>query len=245
MIRVARPQPAPDVLRERGPAATAALCAAFEADPDGFSSGARRFPFDAHLYGARPVREALASAQHGKCCYCEAKVRAVAHGDVEHYRPKGAVAAGPGEAARSTGYYWLVYDWANLFFSCQVCNQSHKRDRFPLRDPTARARTHRDDLTQEEPLIVAPDGDPEAHIRFVDEEAVGRTAAGWTTIDLLGLNRPVLREERLRALVLRRLLDRVSAQGGLEPGLADELAATAEAHRRESAAFAGMHRADG
>ncbi len=57
-----------------------------------------------------------------KCAYCEADTSVVAHGDVEHFRPKSA-------------YWWLAYSLDNYTFSCQICNQIHKGDRFPIEGP--------------------------------------------------------------------------------------------------------------
>ena len=56
----------------------------------------------------------------GKCGYCEGKAAHVAHGDVEHFRPK-------------TVYWWLAYCYDNYVFACQICNQSHKGSNFPVR----------------------------------------------------------------------------------------------------------------
>lgn len=54
-----------------------------------------------------------------KCAYCEASTSVVAHGDVEHFRPKSL-------------YWWLAYDFDNYLFSCQICNQIYKKDFFPV-----------------------------------------------------------------------------------------------------------------
>jgi hypothetical protein len=56
---------------------------------------------------------------HGKCAYCEADTSVVAHGDVEHFRPKDT-------------YWWLAYSVDNYTFSCQICNQSYKGVKFPI-----------------------------------------------------------------------------------------------------------------
>lgn len=53
----------------------------------------------------------------GKCAYCESKTWTVAHGDVEHFRPKSI-------------YWWLAYCYDNYLYSCQICNQSHKSNHF-------------------------------------------------------------------------------------------------------------------
>lgn len=54
-----------------------------------------------------------------KCAYCEASTSVVAHGDVEHFRPKSI-------------YWWLAYDFDNYLFACQICNQIYKKDFFPV-----------------------------------------------------------------------------------------------------------------
>ena len=55
------------------------------------------------------------------------------------------------------GYFWLAYVWENLFFACQLCNQTFKQNLFPLANPTKRrARSHMDDLSAEEPLLIHP-----------------------------------------------------------------------------------------
>ena len=54
----------------------------------------------------------------GKCAYCEADTKIVSYGDVEHYRPKSI-------------YWWLAYCYDNYLVSCAICNQVHKKDKFP------------------------------------------------------------------------------------------------------------------
>jgi uncharacterized protein (TIGR02646 family) len=61
----------------------------------------------------------LKAEAHGKCAYCEANTDVVAHGDVEHYRPKSK-------------YWWLAYCYDNFLFACQICNQIYKKDEFPV-----------------------------------------------------------------------------------------------------------------
>src|SRR4051794_7502532 len=61
----------------------------------------------------------LKKESKGKCAYCEANTEVVAHGDVEHYRPKSL-------------YWWLAYTYDNYLFACQICNQVYKSDHFPF-----------------------------------------------------------------------------------------------------------------
>lgn len=67
-------------------------------------------------------KKQLIAESNGKCAYCEANTKIVAHGDVEHYRPKSV-------------YWWLAYTYDNYLYACQICNQSYKGDNFPLADP--------------------------------------------------------------------------------------------------------------
>ena len=70
----------------------------------------------------KPAKEQLKAETHDKCAYCEAPTKVVAHGDVEHYRPKSE-------------YWWLAYCYDNYLFSCQICNQVYKGNEFPIEGP--------------------------------------------------------------------------------------------------------------
>ena len=67
----------------------------------------------------KAAKNQLIAETHQKCAYCEADTRVVAHGDVEHYRPKSK-------------YWWLAYCYDNFLFSCQICNQTYKGKEFPF-----------------------------------------------------------------------------------------------------------------
>ena len=193
MIRVTKPEQAPRILRERGHRTT-------EINQQAFESGERTFDFDSSLYGAKSVKNALITAQQGKCAFCESKIRHVAHGDVEHYRPKGGIRQGDGDDLEQPGYFWLAYAWTNLFLACQLCNQSFKKNLFPLADPTSRARSHLDDLAAEQPMLIHPaDEEPSAFIGFRAEMAfpIDDDPRARGTIEVLGLNREELAEFRL------------------------------------------------
>ncbi len=191
MIRIIKPSP-PGILLTRGLAETQALCDAHE-------RGERKFSFDDAIYAAPEVRSILRNAQHDKCAFCESKFAHIGFGDVEHFRPKAAVVQKDGDALEKPGYYWLVYEWSNLFLSCQLCNQRFKRNLFPLRNPRKRARSHNDKLGDEKPLLLDPaTTNPIKHIGFRDEVAypINGSKAGAITIEVFGLNRPELVEAR-------------------------------------------------
>ena len=194
MIRVTK-SPTPPQKLKAGAART-------EQDCVDYANGRRQFEFDRGIYGHAKVKDTLKSAQHDKCCFCEGRFDAYAPGDVEHYRPKGAVKQDEASKALVPGYFWLAYSWHNLYYSCLICNRSNKRDLFPLTDPKQRVRSPEGDTNDEDPLILDPGGqeNPRTHIQFQQEHAVGLTDAGRTTIRLLGLNRWQLLEERLKHL---------------------------------------------
>ena len=70
----------------------------------------------------KDAKAQLKQESHDKCAYCEANTAVVAHGDVEHYRPKSE-------------YWWLAYTYDNYLYACQVCNQTYKSNNFPRGGP--------------------------------------------------------------------------------------------------------------
>ena len=201
MIRVHKRSSAPAKFVKASTDRTERDCQAYEAHSHEYRNGTKKFEFERKIYGHKAIKEALKTDQHGKCCFCEGNFDAHAPGDIEHYRPKGAVKQHKDSEALYPGYYWLAYSWKNLYYSCSICN-STKGSFFPLSDPLLRARSHIDDLSCEKPLILDPGGpdDPREHIQFQNEIAVSSTIRGRTTIDLADLNRQTLIDARLICL---------------------------------------------
>ena len=207
MIRVCKP-PSPMRLEKGGVVRTKEDCAAYDANPNDYLNGTRKFKFERTIYGHNSVKETLRKVQHKKCCFCEGRFVAFAAADVEHYRPKGAVQQDEKSSRLIPGYYWLAYSWENLYWCCQVCNRNNKKNYFPLVNPSKRARSHNDDIANEKPLILNPGGqeDPRHHIKFRDAIAIGSTRAGQKTLEIVGLNRVTLIDDRLTRLNELRLL---------------------------------------
>ncbi|AEH89915.1 hypothetical protein [Mesorhizobium opportunistum] len=182
---------------KRGVRANTDNCDAYDADPTAYTKGVAKFDISNGIYGTDVVKRRLKADQHDKCGFCEAIFDANVAGDVEHYRPKGAIDTGGGKIY--PGYYWVGYAWNNLSYACPDCNEYRKRDRFPLAVEGARARSHHDDLTKEEPLLIDPYGeaDPRQHIVFRGEAPIGLTPQGTITIELLALDRTTLGRDRL------------------------------------------------
>lgn len=199
MIRFTKSPTVPSSLR-RGLAANAANCAAFEADPEAYRTGAKTFDIKKGIYGTEVVKRQLKRDQYDKCGFCEAIFDANVAGDVEHYRPKTAIMIDTGRIY--PGYYWRGYFWENLSYACPDCNSYRKRDLFPLVLEDARALDHNGDVDHEEPLLLDPYGarDPRQHIRFRGEAPISDTPEGNTTIEILALDRTTLARDRLHHL---------------------------------------------
>ncbi len=191
MIRLDRSRVAiPEKLVRDALAETEALIEAFSRSeqPDPKSS----------VYGHESVKAALTEIQHNKCCFCEVDLTRQ-FGDVEHFRPKKAWQAAPGQPRVPPGYFWLVYDWDNLMLSCEVCNSRHKRNFFPLRDETRRATPEVRDISQEEPLLIDPyREEPSSHLSFDQWDVFARDASekGTASIEFCGLDDQSLIEKR-------------------------------------------------
>lgn len=214
MILVGRPAQVPASLAD-GAVVTAANCALRDASPQDAEEGKAKFRFLKSIYGPKATKRVFSVAQHSKCCFCEGVFDAHYAGDVEHYRPKKSIREG--NVRTYPGYYWLAYDFSNLFFACADCNQYRKKDQFPLVNDGNRARSHHDNITLEDPLILCPGGprDPRQHIRFYNDVPMGVTEAGKRTVTALRLDREPLNRLRRRLIIrLREHEDTVAHLAG-------------------------------
>ena len=199
MIRLERPTVAPKRLLTKGKSRADQHRAEYEANPEKFISGDWTFQLDRSVYAADNVKKLLAKMHNCKCCYCERKSQL----DVDHFRPYGAVQQSVGQKLEKPGYFWLGYCWENLLLACSRCNRNNKRNLFPLRNPTKRARPPHYKVEDEKPLFIDPSSeDPRLHIRFKGETPVDRTTNGRETITGIGLDKPDLRGERSELILL-------------------------------------------
>jgi len=198
VIEIDKPRLAPKKLRIDGKKKTQANCTSYTQNKRGYDTGQKKFDFNSNIYGHKTVKAALRKAQHDKCCFCESKVTHISYGDVEHFRPKAGVRRKSGAPLERPGYYWLAYEWSNLFFSCQLCNQRYKESLFPLIKPGDRAKSHNDDISLEKPLFINPTEDVEKFISFRAEVifAIDDKPRGKATIKALGLDRNELNDMR-------------------------------------------------
>ena len=215
MIKINKPKDVPKVLLDKGKKKRKANCSAYTRNKAAYDNGEKKFEFDLKIYGHITVKEELIEAQHDKCCFCESNVKHGFHGDVEHFRPKGGVKQTAKGPLQKPGYYWLAYEWSNLFFSCQLCNQSFKKNLFPLENPKDRAISHHDDIKKEKPKFVSPAENPEQYIAFRQEVpyAVDDNLRGKATIEALGLDRNKLNDRRKEYLDTLQLINEMATLG--------------------------------
>ncbi len=225
------------------------MCDAYE------NEGKRDFDFDSKIYGDKTVKEALILAQHDKCFLCESKITHIDYGDVEHFRPKKAFQQTEKEKLNYPGYYWLAYDWTNLFLACTRCNQHYKKNLFPLANPKTRKEiSHLFDLSAEKPLLINPsEENPEKYISFRVDNLVGVVPfavkdnhKGKATIKCAGLDRLKLCGRRLAVLKPILAFHKVASMNLPQPEsdrakiILQEMIADVT---KDSAEYAGMFRA--
>lgn len=213
------------------------------------------------LYKHDQVTMALEALFHDKCAYCETPLGADGPWDVEHYRPKGRVA----EREDHPGYYWLAYDWENLYPACQYCNQRRKDkprwgdrrtlpaagklDQFPVVDEAHRAMSPDESINDELPLLLDPNvDDPELYFEYDLQgqiSAIDDDPFAEETIRICHLTRRRLRKRR--SIVVRRMvrivrsLERARSLG--DPGLVQELDDLLTESTADSAHYAAVARA--
>jgi predicted ATPase len=178
---------------------------------------------------ARPQIEALFQ---GKCPFCESRFGTVGELEIAHFRPTRD-ALGLDGTTSPEHYYWLAYEWQNLYLICRVCNRN-KRNLFPVAESRAGLGTPWAKLEQQERrLLLDPCLDlPEEHLVFGDaghvasvtpdanrsgagNPAFGDDDRGTITIDTFGLNRDNLIQERKRVVSdVTKALDRALKEAG-------------------------------
>lgn len=153
---------------------------------------------DKDIYGHKEVKSALINLQKKCCCFCESRITHISSGDVEHFRPKNGYSQDQTDLFHKPGYFWLAYDWSNLFFSCEQCNRRSQKNFFPLKNPANRFNPKKKlDISKEEPLFIDPSKvDPAEHLSFIGPNITHKTEEGDTTIKALKLDRDDLTEMR-------------------------------------------------
>jgi uncharacterized protein (TIGR02646 family) len=175
--------------------------------------------FKSHLWRKKDIKNSLKALQHGKCCYCE-RMRNTDGGeiDVDHFRPKAGIA----EEENHPGYWWLAYEWKNLFLACKSCNELMKKNQFPLLPGGKRSFAPENDLEMEKPVLIHPiEEDPGKFVGFDFEEgrlvqvkAVGldKDGRGFKTVNgLTAVNKEEVMVQRAQLVkLLKQIVEMVN-----------------------------------
>jgi hypothetical protein len=165
MIRVKRPQRRPPALVSESREAQRAAKAFFEGRASASKREVKFADFD-----FPPVwlvaREDLLGLFRGKCAFCEIPVTTEG---ITHFRPLRDAFDLTGKSSPEH-YYWLAYEWSNLYLACSVCIRN-KGNRFPVLGSRAPSGTPWAKLQkQERPILLDPCLDlPEEHLVFGDK----------------------------------------------------------------------------
>lgn len=193
MIRVdrARVKP-PDQLRKRAEVAGQKLAEFFDTP---LSDRIQEYPkFDDRIW--RQMKPLLFRLFHNKCAYCETPIIGNP-GDVDMFRPKvGAIALNREKAPDH--YWWLAYEWQNLYLSCRECN-FNKGSKFPVKGKRGKLKAPLKELRAVEKVLLLDPciDDPDKHLSFGDDGIVApQSEVGGITIEVLNLNRESLVKAR-------------------------------------------------
>ncbi len=157
-------------------------------------------PFEIEV--SREVKESLRNLFKNKCAYCESPIsEAIGIGDIDHFRPKSN-ARGLEKDFSKDHYWWLTYEWKNLYYSCPNCNR-YKSTWFPVEGQRSKLLTPINEIQEEEQaLLIDPCLDrPEEHLVYNENGYVNfLSPKGNLTIEILKLNRIELVKQRFESL---------------------------------------------
>jgi len=200
--------------------------------------------------GAHEIRglvKELRRVFSNKCAFCETDLTDEPDEIVlAFFRPSEGALQLSG-AIHQDHYWWLSWEWSNLYLACPVCIRA-KGQNFPTDKSRAKADSYDEALLLENPVLLDPCiDDPSEHFLF-DESGkitpVQGSKRGTVTINLLKLNRDDLVHARrtsankIKDLLyecLRRTAGGAKTELGEKPNLLIRACSA-------SAPFAGMNR---
>jgi len=250
MIQLKAKPPAPAIL-SRAKISAALAVIRKQLDENGSLSSK---VFDGKNYWGE-VKKDLWKHQDRKCCFCERQRNSNRESGVDHFRPKLAKNNQP--ASGHNGYWWLAYNWDNLFFVCSACNETYKRNFFPLINEDDRVFIEGGDLSRERPYLLNPVTDnPEDFIIYdyttskvpVPVSSAGdHDGRGRKTIELLGLGKRTglitARAEKLRDMELcQKSINHMERSDKDFGDVLDKTIETLKSHINSKSQFAGFAR---
>lgn len=167
--------------------------------------------FDDSLLNDPDVVDRLLGEFEGLCAVCEASLTTW-DVRIHRWRPAQGAVSISGKTS-SKHYYWLAYEWDNLYPLCLRCSES-QGPKFPINGTRARVGTKGAALLGERPLLLDPREDDAEQLLVYQKsgEVTARDQRGRTTIEVFSLNRRDLVEQRRvvveKAAVLAREITR-------------------------------------
>jgi uncharacterized protein (TIGR02646 family) len=203
-------------------------------------------------YSAKDIpglMESLREMFANKCAYCESKLDKNLNNKLSFFRP-------PQEAIQEDDtvslkhYWWLSWEWPNLYLACPECIQMKGR-KFPTKSLRAEPETKWPELQAEEPLLLDPCLDnPSQHLIFEESGMIVSkegSERGNVTIEVLELNRESLRfyreenAKRTKELLRNCLQSSQTNKGKVDLSIASQISVL-EARCEANQPFAGMTR---
>lgn len=187
-----------------------------------------------HSPGSIPeVREALHKVFANKCAYCEVKLDEGDRDTLTFFRPRQNALQELGADPDPNHYWWLSWEWSNLYLACPTCIRTKGRIFPTARKIRAKPGTLDIALQKEEPLLLDPCLDePADHLLFRETGKVDPregSKRGDITITILGLNRDTLTSKRrkhaheIKALLKRSLQATERNKDNVNPRIASRI----------------------
>jgi uncharacterized protein (TIGR02646 family) len=220
MIRLERPTTPPAYLLSGEVLNIKSGVASFHTDRD--QKDRRQERADFPLFPDKIFAELMGNLlhlSHGKCAYCESPIKFPGDATLDRFRPKaGAVGIDDDQLYAPDHYWWLTYEWQNLYPACQFCNKV-KGPKFPVEGRRAPLETEVAELSKEKRLLVDPfQDDPAEDLEFEDGGTVrAHSSRGEATIATLELNRQELIQSR--ANVAKRILQLIHGRTSIDSAL--------------------------
>lgn len=185
----------------------------------------RSWKFNSLIWTDPAVVRTIQEVFHNKCAFCEIPI--TSKPVIEHFRPMGG-AIGLDGSHDPDHYWWLAYQWENLYLICERCS-FNKGKKFPVAGKRPKIQfldfqlyqkplpgdIYYKELSKERALLVDPCLDhefPEKMFLFTDDGTLlgtDKQGRGQQTIEIFGLNRDELLRDRTKAINnLRSILDR-------------------------------------
>jgi uncharacterized protein (TIGR02646 family) len=202
-----------------------------------------RIPLKTELLQNKDLQESLLSVFGEVCAFCETRVMFGERSLPGHFRPRERASQLSGRVS-PLHYWWLSYEWENLYTICFTCRKS-QGSRFPVKGARAEYESATRTVESEQALLLDPcRDDPDQELRFSADGTVSALGErGHATIETFGLNRASLVNARLKLVPqIDKVARAVLARNDDPSTWAPEEFAAAVSNRMKATSFFGFIR---